>query len=990
MSSSKKPDSTDSQDRASVKEAVPNKNKRKLEPATTFDQVLKDELDRINDSRRLRDGACAEGKERLGEAHEDNLTGLAFSGGGIRSATFNLGILQALAQHQLLRKFDYLSTVSGGGYIGSWLAAFTKRRTDSPQGAPWPKGSFADVEAALTPSRYEPDKRSEPPVVHSLRLYSNYLTPHAGVISGDTWAMVGTWMRNTILNQTIFAMVFVCVLVLCQALILRLIQATEDQNDFALLIAGGVFLSVACIAMAIQVVAEVPPSEILQHWFQRIKITATVMLPFVLACVLLNSALWERTDLADAPLFWWALFGAGFYFVVWGIVVLLALAHRSRGKRQGQPVKPRVSLDVLVLCSPVAGAVGGCLFWAYTLLLRNLPDWAGTDWIVLVFGSGVLMAVMLLVGVLHVGLVGRGSMDVVREWWARLGGYLSLLTFGWLLLAATCVFAPLGVRWAIFHFPKTSISAVVLWVIHNILGVAAADSPKTSGKANDPNVKKAEVRDAADNGTGSAIKSALSSPKVLGLLAKVAPYVFLVGLILLTSTVVHVATGIWFDESTAANVWHFGNGLDWPSIQDAYWALLNSGSVGGLLLFGGIFVVAGLLLSWRVDVNEFSLHHFYRNRLVRCYLGSSNPLRRAEPFTGFDPDDDLSLCSLDKNYPGPYPILNAALNITGGEELGYATRRAKSFTFTPLYCGYALGSAGEGEQRFTRDCGFEPSYSKTEHGRSVGGLGKFPADCGISLGTAMAISGAAASPNMGYHTNPATAFFMALFDVRLGWWMGNSRKAEAWASTGPALGLGYLFSELLAQSDQKKKYVYLSDGGHFENLAVYELIRRRCRLIVACDGDADSAYQFNDLLSLIEKARTDFGVRIEINHASICPPAGSRECPKNFVIGKILYNGNDVGILILVKASMPERAAVVANPAVRNLPSDVWRYSDQHSTFPHQTTADQWFDELQFESYRALGEYIGCEAAPYIRTAIENALAQPRLRWRSAPNGGTS
>jgi predicted acylesterase/phospholipase RssA len=992
MSSSQKSDSTDSQDRASVKEAVPSKHKRKLEPATTFDQVLKDELNRINDSRRLRDAASAGGEERLGEAHEDNLIGLAFSGGGIRSATFNLGILQALAQHQLLRKFDYLSTVSGGGYIGSWLTAFTKRRTDPPQGATWPKGSFADVEAALTPSRYEPDKRSEPPVVHSLRLYSNYLTPHAGLISGDTWAMVGTWMRNTILNQTIFGMVFVSVLVLCQALILRLIRATEDRNDFALLIAGGVFLSVACISMAIHVLAEVPPSKILQNWFQRIKIMATVMLPFVLACVLLNSALWERTDLGDAPLFWWALFGAFFYLVVWGIVVLMALAHRSRRKGRGQPLKPRVALGVLVLCSPVAGAVGGCFFWAYTLLLRNLPDWAGTNWIVLVFGSGVLMAVMLLVGVFHIGLVGRGSMDVVREWWARLGGYLSLLTFGWLLLAATCVFAPIGVRWAIFHFPKTSMSAVVLWVIHNILGVAAADSPKTSGKANDPNVRKAEVRDATNEGTGSGIKSALASPKVLGLLAKVAPYVFIVGLILLTSTVVHVATGLWFDEhtaeQTAAKVWHFRNGLDWPAIQDAYWMLLNSGSVGGLLLVGGISLVAGLLLSWRVDVNEFSLHHFYRNRLVRCYLGSSNPMRRAEPFTGFDPDDDLSLCSLDENYPGPYPILSAALNITGGEELGYATRRAKSFAFTPLYCGYELGSPGENEQRFTRDHGFEPSYSKTEQGRSVAGVGKFPQECGILLGTAMAISGAAASPNMGYHTSPATAFFMALFDVRLGWWMGNSRRAKAWASTGPALGLGYLFSELLAQSDQKKKFVYLSDGGHFENLAVYELIRRRCRLIVACDGGADSAYQFTDLLGLIEKARTDFGVRIEIDYASVCPPAGSRESPKNFAVGEIYYDGNDVGILILVKASMPPRTAVVANTSLRRLPDDVWRYCDQHSTFPHQTTADQWFDELQFESYRALGEYIGCQAAPHIRKAIEDALDHPRLPWRSAPSGG--
>jgi hypothetical protein len=962
------------------------------EPATTFDQVLKAELNRINDARRLRDAEWEKHKERVGEAHEDNLIGLAFSGGGIRSATFNLGVLQALAQKHLLCKFDYLSTVSGGGYIGSWLAAFTKRRTDPTHGATWAKGSFADIEEALTPSRYEPEKRSEPPVVHSLRLYSNYLTPHAGLISGDTWAMVGTWMRNTILNQTIFGMIFVSVLVLCQALILRLIQATEDENDFGLLIAGGFFLSVACISMAIHVVAEVSPGRILQNWFQRIKITATVMLPLVLACVLLNSALWERTDLGDLRLLCWALMGAGFYLVVWGVVALLALAHRSPRKGQGKPVKPRVRLGALLVGSPVAGAVGGCLFCAYILLLRNLPDWAGTDWIVLVFGSGVLMAVMCLVGVFHIGLVGRGSMDVVREWWARLGGYLSLLTFGWLLLATTCVFAPLAVRWAIFHFPKTSISAAVLWVVHNIFGVTAANSPKTSGKFQDPNVKKAEVRDATDNGTGSKIKNSLASPKVLNLVAKVAPYVFLVGLILLVSTVVHVASGFWFDEQIwehpAAKVWHFRNGLDWPAIQNAYWRVLNSGSIYGLLLIGGIFFVAGLLLSWRVDVNEFSLHHFYRNRLVRCYLGSSNPLRRAEPFTGFDPDDDLSLCSLDKNYPGPYPILNAALNITGGEELGYATRRAKSFAFTPLYCGYELGSAGEGEQRFTRDHGFDPSYSKTEHGRSFGGVGKFPSECGISLGTAMAISGAAASPNMGYHTSPATAFFMALFDVRLGWWMGNSRRAEAWATSGPALGIGYLFSELLAQSDQKKKYVYLSDGGHFENLAVYELIRRRCRLIVACDGDADSAYQFSDLLSLIEKARTDFGVRIEINHASICPPAGSRECPRNFVIGKIFYNGNDVGILILVKASMPQRAAVVANPSLRKLPDDVWRYSEQHSTFPHQTTADQWFDELQFESYRALGEHIGCLAAPYIRTAIETALAHSRLPWRSAPSGG--
>jgi hypothetical protein len=177
--------------------------------------------------------------------------------------------------------------------------------------------------------------------------------------------------------------------------------------------------------------------------------------------------------------------------------------------------------------------------------------------------------------------------------------------------------------------------------------------------------------------------------------------------------------------------------------------------------------------------------------------------------------------------------------------------------------------------------------------------------------------------------------------------------------------------------------VYLSDGGHFENLAVYELIRRRCRTIVACDADADGAYQFSDLLSLIEKARTDFGARIEIKFQQIQPPAGSRECPQTCVVGKIFYDPNDkdskdIGTLILVKASMPERTAPPCSSNDRELPQDVWRYFEQNESFPHQSTADQWFDELQFESYRALGEYIGCQAAESIGGALDQALARAR------------
>lgn len=938
----------------------------------TFDHVLKREVERLGKSRHKRKISFP--------ARADNLTGLAFSGGGIRSATFNLGVLQALAQRGLLQKFDYLSTVSGGGYIGSWLAAFTKRRTDPPQGSTCPVGTFADVQSALSPHKYEADRRSEPPVLHWLRLYSNYLTPHTGVVSGDTWAMLGTWMRNVILNQTILGLMFISLFLLCLSALLPMVKNAEGAGTVPL-IAGSAMLFFAAISMAVNIVQEVQSKAIFQTFVQRIKVTATVMVPFVVACVLLNWGLRRLSDdITQAPIWQWALGGAGFYFAVWSFVAIMAALRRLRRKRREKPIKLMVSIPALLMCSPIAGAVGACLLRVYTLILHPSQTWNTAEWLVVVFGSGAVMIAVLLVGTLHLGLVGRGSMDLVREWWARLGGYLMLITLGWLLLAGTCAFAPLGVRWAFYELKGwKSVTAVVLWIVHNYFGLKAATSSKTSGKkADDSNTDKNSASNSDDD--GSWITRTLKSPAFLNALAKVAPYVFLVGLVLLLATAASIAIGLVSNQSEAIELWHFNN-VDWSVLYGDYWDLLQSPPAYWLAAFGVIFFLAGLGLSWRVDVNEFSLHHFYRNRLVRCYLGASNADRKAEPFTGFDPGDDLPMCSFDDNYPGPYPILNAALNITGGEELGYATRRAKSFAFTPLYCGYELGSSGEGVERFTCDDGFLRSYSKTELGRTESRWGKLGSEGGVSLGTAMAISGAAASPNMGYHTSPATAFFMALFDVRLGWWMGNSRYPKKWTSTGPGLGLGYLFSEVFANSDQQRSYVYLSDGGHFENLAVYELIRRRCRLIVACDADADGAYQFSDLLSLVEKARADFGARIEIKFQDIQPPAGSRECPQTCAVGTIYYDpkdSTDTGTLILVKASMPERTAAPCSSSDRKLPDDVWRYFEQHVTFPHQSTADQWFNELQFESYRALGEYIGCQASGRIGDALDKALARPK------------
>jgi predicted acylesterase/phospholipase RssA len=918
----------------------------------TFREVFIDELAQVAASRAAR--------QVLTEPNPSNLIGLAFSGGGIRSATFNLGILQALAENELLHKFDYLSTVSGGGYIGSWLAALTRRYLNTI-----PNSTFRDVERALVPGKRELDGREERTFLRWLRLYSNYLTPHTGALSGDTWAMIGTWLRNVFLNQTVLGLLFLGAFVACHAVLLGLLQSSR-RHALELLIPGALAWFIAAVSMAWNVADQGLSRTMPRTLFQRIKITVTVILPFFVSCLLFNSSLWRwRDTAANDPLWMWLGVWGGLYLFAWTVAAGLIRLWREQCENRS-PEDRMLSLPAFLSSSLVAGAVGGGLGKAYSMLLQHVPFSYSVHWIVGVFGTGAVMLIMLLAGALHMGLAGRGCRDLVREWWARLGGYLMLLTLTWLLLAGACAFGPLLVRWVIFRLRWKSIVPALLWVAHNYVGVRAANSARTSGR--DDKAK-------AGNGANGSWISRLKSPLVLDAIARLAPYVFGMGLVLLLATAVHIGAGLYFDRTQTLALWHLAPGNDWPHLTNLYWHIQWAGSSLQLLAAGAILAFASLLLSRRVDVNDFSLHHFYRNRLVRCYLGASNPERAPQPFTGFDPKDDIALKEFAANYPGPYPILNAAINITSGAELGYATRRAKSFVFTPLYCGYDVIFPGEQKDRFQLGNACQLSYARTELGRTAKTRTRMSSGGGIALGTAMAISGAAASPNMGYFTSPATGLFMTLFDVRLGWWMGNTRFTPCWCSPGPTEGLGYLLSELVAQSDQTKGYVYLSDGGHFENLAVYELIKRHCRVIVASDADCDSAYGFDNLLALIEKARTDFGARIEIDFSKI-RPCEAKQSRFNFVAGKILYdprNPADCGTLIYIKTSMPlrrEKDSADENP----LPDDVWQYSEKHTTFPHQSTADQWFDELQFESYRALGEHIGNAAAGQIREAIVAAL----------------
>jgi hypothetical protein len=332
-----------------------------------------------------------------------------------------------------------------------------------------------------------------------------------------------------------------------------------------------------------------------------------------------------------------------------------------------------------------------------------------------------------------------------------------------------------------------------------------------------------------------------------------------------------------------------------------------------------------LLLGWRFDINVFSLNQLYRNRLVRCYLGATRTtkgLRKPQAFTGFDFDDDLKLNELATSFRGPYPLLNCTLNLGGDADAALNTRHSDSFLFSPLFCGTARPGVGYAE---TYNEDLDP-----------------PLYAGITLGQAVSISGAAASPNMGYNTRPLVAYLLTLFNVRLGWWAPNPSRRRSGKGLG-FLGFLHLLVESIGGATDHGRLLNVSDGGHFENLGIYELVRRRCRVIIASDAECDEELAFGSLGNVIRLCETDFGTTIDIDVSAL------RKGPDGFsrshcAIGTIRYGNGSTGYLIYLKANL-----------TNDEDTSILQYHSSHSSFPHQSTANQFYTEDQFESYRRLG-----------------------------------
>jgi hypothetical protein len=890
----------------------------------------------------------------------DGRTALCLSGGGVRSAAFNLGVLQGLARLELLSQFHYLSTVSGGGYIGCWLFAWRHRCekgiSDVTSGLSWPD-RIGDATASPRVPR----------AISNLRRGASYLSPVKGILSPDAWATIAAVGRNLILNHFVIVPLIAALLVIIKLFVVAsnkdLFSYWETVDEYFIrawslgdwfkpkylrsLVLGGAFVALGWITFSIARpswdVRRPPPqlnalpttTTLLQEsraqtWAPRFGIL------FVLMGVLIF-ALESANNIAQgpAPISWdWkrvSIFPIGgalgsivtFLLALGVATVKRALARspktaewtaRHLGYVPEVPPGPVTvstagawAVFLLILAVIASGFAGGVVLGAGEELAVSLRRDSPTSTALIVSLAPLWFVVSYNVGdAVFLGLTARRPRPKAKGDWSDRWGDEErewvARTGGYLMVIAAsisilCLLTLFGPM--LIGFPLALATGAILSALASI-GLASSPFRIPFGMA--PRETILPVRTIL----------LIATPVFGGLLIVILSYAL---------DMVLFKQPLLKPFSTAA---------DLQNTADQF-----------ILL--GLALVVAVCLSYCaahfVNINRFSLYDLYRMRLTREFLGASNYNRRPDFWTGFDETDDIPLAELwppRDNEKRLYPVINVALNMAATKRLEWQERKAVSFVLTPHYCGSGA----------TPDLGFRKTAEYAD---------------GIRLGWAMAVSGSAVSPNAGYSTMPGLALLMTLFNLRLGAWSGNPGKAgkDTYRHRGPANALRPLLREALGRTDDQAAYVFLSDGGHFDNLGVYEMLRRRCRFIVISDATCDPLYAYADLGSVVRKAAIDFGIRIRFEYLDMAQRGETAVKGAYSAVAVIEYpearrdGRRRHGYLLYIKAYY------------RGLdePADVRAYALENPAFPHDTTLNQFFGEAQFESYRALGGYTVMELA---------------------------
>lgn len=969
----------------------------------------------------------------------DNLTGLCISGGGVRSATLGLGMFQAFIKAKKLKYFDYLSTVSGGGYIGaclsSLLSAEPERRDKSynNEGEPPIQNHNARFSAdqfgldednsPFTNEPYEYPKLEQArlntrhQLIH-LRQHGEYLTPHKSIVDWDMHRLMGALIGGIVSNFSIFLLLLTTV-VLIHHFLLAFMSA--DQFVDKLKHPTQYLNEINARRDSMKIVAFCNDSVCMvqnNRKFTRSRKDISKSETYVPFDSVYNSDAWNKMSTAQQLGAWYdKKFYPQLYLVWLGVVqqwdmalcfgilgFLLAIvfiywsrrlpynivkqeqAEQDINSAAGEAdfYKRRSEEDVLdVFESPLIKRFYQVGLWGVPLAayvvtaLINFMHGSNFNFFVMLalpfcYSLGLFIGIHALI-FLYFTTHGR---EVVSGWWYR-SFYTGMQGGAFLILAVTFLF-PIAI---IMLFGDNGLVITLCLSFVPVL-VAYYFTMQSFGAR------------AGGSGFLNNIVRKLQNP-VLNL------SIFLfVGF-----AFAWVSKGLfWLEELL------FEKLAPYLHVHPDY----DRTFLVGILLIVSALLLA--LLGFVVNFNDLSLHYFYRDRLSEAYLRTAGRVEVKVPGAlggkklqrvTLRNHDDLHLKDLGKgNYRAPYHLIVTALNLQGSHDLSAKTLKSEHFVFSK----YFIGSRSTGYASTA-----EYYYGSTK------------------LSTAMAISAAAISSGMGPIGFAASNFYMTLFNLRTGYWIDNPkhfihRKAreqkqkeaettpetqhkkkqirwtfgdswnlwwENWHNRHP-FWLRYVGRELTGALSSSTQKVYVSDGGHTgDNLGLIPLIQRECSTIVVADFEEDGAYSFESFNQAVRLAKSIYNTDIDIDLTQLMPKAGDDGVlysPASVAEGIITYNiveekkdedGNIVsrkfskktGQLIYMKSSVNllKGAAEVYDenaappPVSEPAPVYVLNYFRKNPRFPHQSTADQYFDEVQFEAYRMLGEHIGRQAAGRVR-----------------------
>lgn len=831
-----------------------------------FEEVLRLEDETIR-ARRRAAGIVVAGDEQRGRPAD--LFGVALSGGGIRSASFSLGALQALHSSGLIKRIDYLSTVSGGGYIGTSMIAAMHSQLDAGHG-----------ECKFPFSRAPQENVRDCEAVSHLRDYSRFLAPRGLKDITLSIAVVLRGLAVNILLLLSFLLPLASVFVLTN-------PTTATLNHSILLDAANYLLPATWV-----------------DWWPPLK--GMVSDPFVfskLGAVCL--ALWlTGWALRRSHLESFARTGG-------------SLEHNSRGAKGGRWLLIVVAVALVMELQPIVISV--------VTSDLNIDQAGWFKW--LTVAAGAILSFIasfqakLVVWIQH-ALNAPSVGARLRSLVAKIALYGAALTLPFMIYAVFLAIVIWGIRPETPDLNAPSALATQSWsfskwtAIFAVLFFTVDQAMSSAPMARFWYALK-------------AIAKGQFNPWVVAALC-----VWLVAL-----PVFALATRSESTDSTR----------DWIVLANY------------LSLSAAIMIVASAFTE-----NANGLHKLYRDRLRVAYrlwdsAGQPLPLH-ALPETA------------------PYLLVNATLNVrVPRKDDSQATescapspapdaprspdpaKRGRNAEFF-IFSKHAVGSES------TR-------YADPE------ALSRIQPD--LDLAAAAAISGAAVSSSMGRIGIGLLGPTLALLNLRLGFWLPNPSKPRTRDRHWEDIFRLYLFAEAFGRLRADSLRIYVTDGGHIDNIGLYQLLKRRCKFIVVIDGEADPAMNFSAFADVQRFARIDDGTIVSLDwrplrHAALHRLADRTKTKGNLTdaprcaVGRILYENGEKGILLYVKA------------AVRgDEPDYVLDYERRYPTFPHEATSDQFFSEEQMEAYRALGFHSVNTALSAVRqeetaTDLDRKSKQPK------------